>query len=899
MENLNHLLARFFKFFLLISLSPSAVFAQDLPATFVHTLTNDEGESFTINFSRFSSRGPLFEVALQQSNGSFQTVDVGEPRTYIGTVVGQPGAVAACVRRSNGEIFTRMTFETAFEWIDYDGELTIQERDLTPSWPTFGIRDGGAGHDLYAQDLFIDIPNRYYGTVGGTPETCLEMVDFSMTAINLIYFRDVNLFNRIGRVSIRASLANDPYVVANNSQLGLLDIVEVESQPWVNGPDSTTDHDLATVVQSLIGGGVSRGIGTIGRGLTANGAFDRGDFATPARHELSHSWGVDHFDGRGPDEEVSPEGRTINSGNGLAKMSAPEMELALRERTSAASFLTNIGTTAPDMPPRAADDRLRIDEILLGQTIQVHPLINDNDSNGEVLTIVSADSTSLLGATVSLDENTLEVTFPSPYAYGYDYFRYQISDESGRTSTAVVHMQVDPASAEWEITPVSVDDSSLYMLASNKFEGEEPIEYFFEHVNGSQDSAWQTSRTFVASSLTPGQAHTYRVHARVRRSSSPSLPSEARSAIPQSVNGGLVFADDFGRTALNGSNGQSGEISPATYTTRIFASGSVGVSSNRLQFSGALRGGSTGTLAYIDNFNFGSPAMSVFDQVSIRADVAGYNPIGATPQQMALSIGQSSDEIDNQFGAVPSNAADLSVAYAGTTDTLEIYKNGTLINSETVTGNLPNPPFELELVYSNTSPLQGAEIAYEIYLDGRATPHTSGTFTWSHNYQNYISLASNLMGSSQFDNVEVEVATSPGFTPLAIPNSSTDYEIWAGSQPTFDIGALSDDFDSDGLSNDEERIWGLDPASNTSNNPYVELLSPEGTFQYTRRNPALSGLTYSISTSTDLQTWTEDLTAIQQSLSAEDAEVEIIQVTLSAQAGSDSLFTRIEAQEVE
>ena len=80
------------------------------------------------------------------------------------------------------------------------------------------------------------------------------------------------------------------------------------------------------------------------------------------------------------------------------------------------------------MPPRAADDRLRIDEILLGQTIQVHPLINDNDSNGEVLTIVSADSTSLLGATVSLDENTLEVTFPSPYAYGYDYFRYQISD---------------------------------------------------------------------------------------------------------------------------------------------------------------------------------------------------------------------------------------------------------------------------------------------------------------------------------------------------------------------------------------------------------------------------------------------------------------------------------------
>ena len=895
MKTLNHLFARFFTLFLLVSTIPSAVFSQELPETFVHTLSSDD-ESFTINFSRFSSRGPLFEVALQQSDGSFQVVDAGEPRTYIGTVDGQPGAVAACVRRSDGEIYTRMTFETGFEWIDYNGELRIEERELTPSWPTFGLRDGGAGHDLYAQDLFIDVPSRYYGTVGATPETCLEMIDFSMTAINLIYFRDVNLFNRIGRVSIRADEDEDPYVVANNSRPDLLDIVEVESQPWIGGPDSATDHDLATVVQSLIGGGISRGVGTIGRGVSANGAFDRGDFSSPARHELAHGWGVDHFDGRGPDEELSPEGRTINSGNGLAKMSAPEMQLALNERDNTVSFLTNLATTAPDMPPRAADDRLRIDEIIVGQTFQVDPLINDNDSNGEALSIVSANATSHLGATVSYNENMLEVTFPASYAYGYDYFRYQISDESGRTSTAVVHMQVEPASAEWEITPVSVDESSLYMLASDKFEGAEPIEYLFEHVNGSQSSAWQISRTFVASSLTSGEVQTYRVHARVKAGSDPSLPSEEGSGIPQSVSGGLLLEDDFGRTSLNGNGGQSGEVSPATYSTRIFLGGSVGVSSNQLQFGGAPRGGATGTLAYIDSFNFGSPAMSVFDQVSIRANFAGYTPFGTAQQRMALSIGQSLDEINDQFAAVPSNAADLSIAYEGTTDTLEIYKNGTLINAETVTGNLPDPPFELELAYSNTSPLQGAEIAYEIYIDGRTTPHTSGTFTWGAHYQNYISFASNLTGSSQFDNVEVEVATSPGFVPLAIPNSSTDYEIWAGGLPTFDIGDPSDDFDRDGFSNEGERIWGLDPANNASNNPYVELSLLEGTFQYTRRNPALSGLTYSVWISTDLETWTEDLTATQQPLSAEGAEVETIQVTLSEHE-NESLFSRVEANE--
>ena len=144
--------------------------------------------------------------------------------------------------------------------------------------------------------------------------------------------------------------------------------------------------------------------------------------------------------------------------------------------------------------------------------------------------------------------------------------------------------------------------------------------------------------------------------------------------------------------------------------------------------------------------------------------------------------------------------------------------------------------------------------------------------------------------------MEVEVATSPGFVPLAIPNSSTDYEIWAGGLPTFDIGDPSDDFDRDGFSNEEERIWGLDPANDASNNPYVELSLLEGTFQYTRRNPALSGLTYSVWISTDLETWTEDLTATQQPLSAEGAEVETIQVTLSEHE-NESLFTRVEANE--
>jgi len=758
------------------------VSAQTLPQTFTHTLTNGT-DSYTINFSRFDTRGPLFEVSVQQADGSFQTVNVGDARTYIGTVNGQPGAVAAGLRRADGSIYTRMTLENGFEWIDYDGTLTIEERELTPSWPTFGLRAGGAGSTLYASDIFFDLTNRYYGTVGGTAARCAEMVDFSMMAINLIYFRDANIYLRTGRVSIRADLTNDPYSADGGVMANLLSTLNTESAPWVDGANANTDHDQATVIQSLVGGGLAS-VGSVGTGRSANGGFSRGDFTGAARHEFGHNWGMGHFDGRSDGEPLSPEGKTINSGNGLAKMSAPEIELVLRERDDAMSILSNRGTTAPDLPPRAADDRLTVDNILVGQTLTVQPLVNDSDCNGESLSVVSVDPTSNLGATVSLNSNnTFSVVFPSSYAYGYDYFRYQISDQSGRTSSAVVHLQMSPAKQEWELGPVPVDGTSLYMVASDKFDAAGTVEYYFEHVNGTQHSGWQTSRTFLATSLTTGQEQTYRVYTRLQNTTNSSLASDDFSAVPISVSAGVLFTDSFDRTALNDTGGQSGVATPATYTLTSFGTVTAGIVSNQLLINGPASNSTLGALAYINNFNFGSPVMRSFDQVSVKVDIAGYSTVGSS-RQMTLAIGQSLAELENQAGVSPTDSsADLLVAFRQTTSTIEIYKSGTLISAESVTGNFVSAPTELEIVYNSPSLLEGSSVSYEVYLDGRTTPHTSGTFTWSGDYQNYISLSSNLSNNALFDNLDVEVATTPGFTPppfdsgTFIPDPSKKYYI--------------------------------------------------------------------------------------------------------------------------
>lgn len=98
----------------------------------------------------------------------------------------------------------------------------------------------------------------------------------------------------------------------------------------------------------------------------------------------------------------------------------------------------------------------------------------------------------------------------------------------------------------------------------------------------------------------------------------------------------------------------------------------------------------------------------------------------------------------------------------------------------------------------------------------------------------------------------------------------SDYGLWISEFPEANLGDPFADYDKDGLSNNEERIWGLDPADGASCNPILSIVQGNPPyFIYTRRNPSLTGLTYSIYSSTDLgfaDPWTQDLQAVQEIL---------------------------------
>ncbi len=133
-------------------------------------------------------------------------------------------------------------------------------------------------------------------------------------------------------------------------------------------------------------------------------------------------------------------------------------------------------------------------------------------------------------------------------------------------------------------------------------------------------------------------------------------------------------------------------------------------------------------------------------------------------------------------------------------------------------------------------------------------------------------------------------APTPGTKPI-------DYTDWAANYPGAELSNPDADLDGDGLTNNEERIWGLDPTTASSSNPYAAPLDIDAlTFSYTRRDPALTGFTYSVWTSTDLLTWTEDTGAIQTPGPLVD-EVETVSVTLTTTPVDGRLFMRIVAED--
>ena len=401
--------------------------AQSPPASFSHAVAFG-GETVTVNFTSFSCRGPHFAVFEQQANQGLNPHVPAPVRTYIGSVEGKPGAIAAGMLRADGTVLARIMFEDGAEWIDTGTGVTERTSTVTPRFPDFIVRAGGAGSTLYAIEVGIDLPHDQVVSSGGTTAMALEMAEFSMMAINVIYLRDTNLINRIERVIVRLNADADPY----NEMTTTAQLLNEVANQWRNVLPQG-NHDLGLVASTQAGGGLAS-MAVVGDGYSSNGADANGDFSVVARHEIGHNWSLGHFDGG------SPEGATINSGNSLSKMSGPELEKVLSHRDDRTAFLSNLGNTAPPLPPRAADDSFIVEPGSGNLNLMV--LANDNDANGDPVSLTSFDPQTRLGRPIaSGGANVIGLPAPADYSARDDSFAYRISDSTGKQGIANVHLR--------------------------------------------------------------------------------------------------------------------------------------------------------------------------------------------------------------------------------------------------------------------------------------------------------------------------------------------------------------------------------------------------------------------------------------------------------------------------
>jgi len=122
-----------------------------------------------------------------------------------------------------------------------------------------------------------------------------------------------------------------------------------------------------------------------------------------------------------------------------------------------------------------------------------------------------------------------------------------------------------------------------------------------------------------------------------------------------------------------------------------------------------------------------------------------------------------------------------------------------------------------------------------------------------------------------------------------------DYSQWASEFNDFTDTDPSADPDGDGMTSQQEYAFGLNPTSGASVSPILSPLNNAGSFTYTRRNPALTNLSYTVQTSTTLleASWLNDVTAVQEVIATEGS-VQTVRVTLTgAPLTAGRIFARV------
>jgi len=138
-----------------------------------------------------------------------------------------------------------------------------------------------------------------------------------------------------------------------------------------------------------------------------------------------------------------------------------------------------------------------------------------------------------------------------------------------------------PSPMSFSTNPYAVGSNSISMTATLATD-DNPVEYFFDCLtSGGHDSAWQSSRTYVDTGLSPSTTYTYRVVARDSEGNSTAYSSSVSATTDEAPLGAAkndntgVWYSDIQQAIDAASTGHTIKVYPGTHTGSINFGGKV------------------------------------------------------------------------------------------------------------------------------------------------------------------------------------------------------------------------------------------------------------------------------------------------------------------------------------
>ncbi len=440
-----------------------------------------------------------------------------------------------------------------------------------------------------------------------------------------------------------------------------------------------------------------------------------------------------------------------------------------------------------------------------------------------------------------------------------------------------------PGAMTFASPPAPSGASSITMIAVTAYDPLD-VEYQFTcTAGGGHSSGWQGSATYTDTGLSPGVTYSYTVTARDKSpAKNQTSPSAAASATISTM---TTVPDVIGTSQpIAGSIIMASNLSIGTVTTAYSSTVPVGNVVSQTPV-----GESTAALGMAVDLAVSIGPDTVLNHPTADIPVSGTVTGTFAALQASDNVYQGIAEIESA-GSSPTRYSYLEHKWsfdvtAGTAITFQVEAHHTA-NSEgddfifaySTTG--VNGTYQNMVTISKTAD----DNSIQSYV---LPPGTSGTVHVR------VMDANREPGKKVLDTLYIDEIVIVSQLSPAVPDAMT----WALSYGNAALSDLAEDSDGDGLSNGEERIWGLDPTSAGSLKPIGITLDPTThTFSYTRREPSLTGVSYTVWYSMNLDSWLKDTGAQQVPGIPDEKHVETVNVTLSpALLGQSKLFVQVRA----